>query len=881
MTKADIVALAGLLFFTSGCERKSSQSHPFVNHSFGKRDAKPIVHFTRPAVRIPGSRSDNGLQPLSGNGFSGPDIPLSPDPVVAWRWNAPKATDSLQIYHVLPIAAVSDSPDSFAGLASLQSENARVTVRGAGDIRLDFGVESAAWLEFDSPDLSGLVEMSISEYNQPAIFNAGSQSPIKTATPNRSGNTWRLLLNRERYEGVRFGWIHVRQYDRPWHITAVRLVCQVKPANYEGSFSCSDSLLTAIWYAGAYGVRLNFQRDHIGAILMERSDRHSWTGDAHPAQAASLAVFANNDFVRMNLLRTADISNGIASYPLYWVLSLADYLDYSGDGETFIKLKPRAAAILEQARTNFHQPDNLAFYGWDERLGAGFENPTNTETRYAYRMLWLRACRTFADRLASLGFALEAQGYRRLSQELFRSLYDNPHWLEQLSLHAAADAVNADMLNAIERAKLKERVFSDRLQRLSFSPFNQYFIIQALARLDCYQEALTTIRDCWGGQLVYGGTGFFEVFRPFWQQNDEQLAPPPNNQCGYTSLCHPWSSGVTAWLTREVLGIRPLGPGFSTYKITPHGTESLSWLAGQVLTPYGRLSVRFDFEKGEASVISPTGTCGVLGLPKRNGRIVRIVLDDRTVYSLTDTSAVTEDQAFVYLPDIAPGIHQIRYDFQKAQALIPVEPIRFAAAFLGEDSTTHGHWNGRYGSEGYALFHYTADGHHVLRLPAFIDSIAMHHYHSGSWPSSAAALQPPPDFTGSANLGFLATDNPQACRQSFTVDIHFNRKRPCRLSFYLADGDEANCKRSALELFDLQSKELLSPTVQVDQFSRGKYVSFRVVHSLRVRLYHIRGKQAVLSGIFFDPDNGRDVVMGYNYNVTQASDLRCVLTEPE
>ena len=47
----------------------------------------------------------------------------------------------------------------------------------------DFGVESAAWLEFESPDFSGAVEMSISEYNEPAIVNVGAQSPAKTKAP--------------------------------------------------------------------------------------------------------------------------------------------------------------------------------------------------------------------------------------------------------------------------------------------------------------------------------------------------------------------------------------------------------------------------------------------------------------------------------------------------------------------------------------------------------------------------------------------------------------------------------------------------------------------------------------------------------------------------
>ncbi len=101
---------------------------------------------------------------------------------------------------------------------------------------LDFGQENAAWLEFDSKDMTGEVTMSISEYNEPAILNEGAQNRIKTLAPIKYGNTYRLELNDELFEGVRFGWIHVNTFEKEWHIDNVRLVCQVKPVNYQGQF---------------------------------------------------------------------------------------------------------------------------------------------------------------------------------------------------------------------------------------------------------------------------------------------------------------------------------------------------------------------------------------------------------------------------------------------------------------------------------------------------------------------------------------------------------------------------------------------------------------------------------------------------------------------
>ena len=214
---------------------------------------------------------------LHGGGFTGVAAPESPDPLVAYLWQQPKATDEPQLYVLRPVGVAATPTAAFDNLPAATAAQGAITVRGTGSLRFDFGVESAAWLEFDSPDLNGSVEASISEYNEPAIVNVGAQTPVKTMPLVKHGHTYRLELNKELYEGVRFGWIHVRSFGQPWHITDVRAVCQIKPANYDGNFACSDPLLTRIWYTGAYVVKVNLLKDYFGAILMERSDRFSWT----------------------------------------------------------------------------------------------------------------------------------------------------------------------------------------------------------------------------------------------------------------------------------------------------------------------------------------------------------------------------------------------------------------------------------------------------------------------------------------------------------------------------------------------------------------------------------------------------------------------------
>lgn len=173
---------------------------------------------------------------------------------------------------------------------------------GAGFLTIDFGTESAGWVELDSPDMptevaAGLV-MSLSETNQPYCFStSGNGKVCKTAAPVRYGCcTYRLEppQNVQVYEGVRFGFVSLGNSSaggRPWHITALRVVAQVLPVAYEGGFSApNDTLLTQSWWVGAYCPKLNMASlpmpgalspsvFMLNAILMWRGDRIGWTGD--------------------------------------------------------------------------------------------------------------------------------------------------------------------------------------------------------------------------------------------------------------------------------------------------------------------------------------------------------------------------------------------------------------------------------------------------------------------------------------------------------------------------------------------------------------------------------------------------------------------------
>ncbi|MFZ4779488.1 MAG: alpha-L-rhamnosidase C-terminal domain-containing protein, partial [Terrimicrobiaceae bacterium] len=662
---------------------------------------------------------------LNGGTFDGPVVKDSPDPLVAYRWKETKAEDGMQVYALRPVAAVADTDASFNNLASSTGGKTDIAVMGTGSIRFDFGVESAAWLEMDSSDLGdagNAVEMSISEYNEPGIVNPMPKHPVKTFVPVRHGSTYRLELNDLLFEGARFGWIHVRRWDKPWHISGVRLVCQAKPVNYNGAFSCSDEKLTRIWYTGAYGIRVNFRKDYICASLMDRGDRYSWTGDAHTTQAGALVAFGNVDFIRHNIQRTSKDFNGIKTYALYWVLSVLDYYQYTGDAGLLRQYADEAVRRCIEGNGFYDQPSKLGYVGSDERLGGCFENPDCEEGRNTYRMLLLRTCQELSTALERAGYADVAAPCRAILDRRVAELRRDPDWPDKFALFSLSEAASA-FANPEECRRIAVREYSHRVGRLALSPFNQYFVLLGMAKTGNKEEALTTVRDLWGGMIDYGATTFLEAYRPSWNPFLNQNDPVPNGTTGWTSLAHAWGGGVCKWLTEEVLGIKPTSPGFKTYQVRPFLGGTLTSVRGTVPTILGPISARFDLKRGEAEVVAPEGTLGSVAVPKCGRTIRSIRINDQlawdgTFHPAAGISSATNETDAICLTGIPGGRYTLAIDYGGTAPLVKEEPLRFAAAVLPPDEQTQGNWNRAYGKDGYSFC-----GLKIQQLPDFVASL--------------------------------------------------------------------------------------------------------------------------------------------------------------
>ena len=124
--------------------------------------------------------------------------------------------------------------------------------------------------------------------------------------------------------------------------------------------------------------------------------------------------------------------------------------------------------------------------------------------------------------------------------------------------------------------------------------------------------------------LAEGATSFWESYDLRWPKTNPHLSLQADGTSGYfVSLAHGWSAGPTAWLSENVLGIRPATPGYKRVTIEPN-LMGLDWAQGSIPTPNGPIKIRIDKSKG-ITLDLPQGVESAsvrVGIPDPHTRLV-------------------------------------------------------------------------------------------------------------------------------------------------------------------------------------------------------------------------------------------------------------------
>lgn len=445
---------------------------------------------------------------------------------------------------------------------------------------------------------------------------------------------------RQRFErfnatGIRAMQLVVRNAPQGIKVHRLGMVATHFPAKFEGSFSCSDPVLTKLWKVGRHTVLMCAQD---GWLDCPGRESRQWLGDG--VVMFDMAAFAfgpsifplHRQFLEQicegqrpdglaRMVSPGDIlanSMTIPDYSLLWLIGAARYLQATGDVDGIGQMMPsieKALARLDQWRDAsglIADVPEWHFIEWADVDRRGHSMPFN-----ALYVGALKAVVRLAQAVDRPDLATRCGNTaRQVADALNRR-----HWNEargvyvdsvdpatgaqrpRVSQHANALALlfeiappdrRAQILSAItDRSRLKltdappimanSGPFDEATDIVRANSFFAHFVFDGIARAGGAAWVIDELRTLFGPMLATGTTTLWESFEPI------------------ASLCHGFSATPVYQLSRHCLGIEATSPGYESFSVDYRGSP-LEWAKGDIPTPWGNISVSWRVSAGRAVV---------------------------------------------------------------------------------------------------------------------------------------------------------------------------------------------------------------------------------------------------------------------------------------
>lgn len=480
------------------------------------------------------------------------------------------------------------------------------TIREGGYVLLDFGEELCGGMDITVQETEGeRVQMRL-VFGESAM-EAMSHIGEKNATNDHSLRD--MIVNVTNYSNFRAGqtgfrFVRLEAVGGTVRLGGVRAAFVYRDIEYKGSFETDDALLNRIWQVGARTVHLNMQEYLWDGI---KRDRLVWVGDMHAEISAIAGVFGRQKVVEDSLDLIRDITspgawmNNIPSYSCWWLIIQRDWFLYTGN---IVYLRENADYIFATVRHILEQiqEDGSETFAQGQSTEDGihsyfvdWETCNSPEAKigfYSVLILALAAACELCRTLQNEELALECM---RKQAALRGFSLPQPVNRQIASLAVLAGLADAKTVN---EAILSKEPIED------ISAFLGYYTLLAKGKANDVGKALEIIKRYWGRMIELGAISFWESF------SVENAKDAPGIDCilkpgekdihgdfgAYCykqrrcSLCHGWACGPTPFLSRYVLGVKPLSPGCKELSVKPR-LASLKYVHGSFPTPYGTVSI--------------------------------------------------------------------------------------------------------------------------------------------------------------------------------------------------------------------------------------------------------------------------------------------------
>ena len=447
----------------------------------------------------------------------------------------------------------------------------------------------------------------------------------------------------------------VRNATSPVEILDVSADCLSQPVEYRGSFQCSDEELNKLYESGRWSTQICMITHHLDSP--QHQEPIGDYGDYLIADLVNYYTMGSNPWLARQDLRkwawvmeVANYKTFHTSYIFYWLQSLLNYYDYTGDRSMIDELAPNVHAVIDQFTSYIgkngiiSEAPNYMFMDWvtipdpkDGKRAFGAHHPPAVVGQGYMTALFYRGLAD-AIRVCNLqGDTKRAKKYEELRMKI-AAAYETELWnasygqyrdgkpfvtsvkpyawlpadveMESFSAQNNAFAVLYGLAPEERRSGIMDRVVADKLMFPRITPYFMHFVF------DAYEAAGRF------DQYALDGLKSYKIVPE--TQTVREMGPTRGD------YSHGWIATPAYQLPSKILGVRPASPGFDTVLIKPE-TCGLGWAKGAVPTPHGLVLVSWARERGrlQFEVTLPEGIKGTLSLPTAEGSSLE--LDGKTM----------------------------------------------------------------------------------------------------------------------------------------------------------------------------------------------------------------------------------------------------------
>jgi alpha-L-rhamnosidase len=440
-----------------------------------------------------------------------------------------------------------------------------------------------------------------------------------------------------------FRYVEIEDYPEELKADVIRQVAVHYPFDDNAaSFKCSDDRLNRIWDLCKYTIKAT---TFAGVYVDGERERIPYEADAYLNQLGHYAV--DREFALARYSHEYLLAH--PTWPTEWkhhsiMMAWADYL-YTGNRDSLarnyerlktktLEGRAREDGLLQSNRQQITRDDIV---DWPAAERDGF---VHTPVNAVVNAFYYRALSLMSKIATALEKPDDAERYDRMAKQVRESfngkLFDSNRGIyldgvgtDHASQHANLFALAFGLVPAERKPAVVEFVKS---RGMACSVYGAQYLLEALYESGEAQHGfnlMTTANERgWLHMLDLGSTMTLEAWDMKFKPN--------------LDWNHAWGTPPVNIISRYVVGVRPLEPGFEKVLIQPQ-LGPLQWLEATVPTIRGPIHIRCDAHgegKFEAKIFLPANMTAHIGLPQFqasktlhvNGRAIDGQVENHTVW---------------------------------------------------------------------------------------------------------------------------------------------------------------------------------------------------------------------------------------------------------